>query len=157
MGGAENLRTILNADVLSVERVSAATVPTDLKWKDGDLKLTETTVNQWHWGMPLNHEKGFVPIPALLSSKIRNVFHSADQIPDSALSCGYLPWYRIELREPQHTLEIYIIHTVYIFDVYRDGIRIGSHSGDGRIIAELETFLNSEAKKEPNSEGRVTR
>ena len=141
MGGADNLRTVLAAEVVSFEKVTVPPLTRITGFEGGHVKTEELTVNNWEWGLRLSIEKGPIAVPASIALRLRKCLMSTDVIPEMRLGSRYFPTYRFGLKEAGHVLEIFVMETTGYFDVYRDGVRLGSHSGDMRIIADLEIML----------------
>jgi hypothetical protein len=161
LGGAENMKTILAAEILTVEKVSVPDIVKNIRWKNGQLSYEEVGRLIWEGG-PLTVEKGPVTVPAPLAQRIKNLLRIPVVDDGSRSACGYLPTHRIRLKEEGHTLEILIISCYESFDVYRDGKRLGGRwpSHDQResyeIIMELDTLLR-ENTKQPNQPRVPTR
>jgi hypothetical protein len=99
--------------------------------------------------MSLSVDAGPIPVPPSVVARLRKVLMSDDVIPDFRLGCRYYPTHRFALKEDGHILEIFILETTEGFETYRDGIRIGSHWGDHRIIKDLDDLLQKK-KEMPN-------
>jgi len=149
MGGAEILRAVLDAKIVSIEKVTVPPVTKITGFENGHVKTEKLTVINWSWGMSLSIEQGPVAVPEAVAARIRELLKSPDTIPDSKLACGYLPTHRIEMKESGHTLEIFVLRVTGDFEVYRDGVRIGGRSGDLRIVKDLDDLLQ-QSKKESN-------
>ncbi len=149
MGGVENLRAVLQAEIISIEKVSVPPHVEILGVENGHVKTSEVGIVNWHWGMRLTVEKGPIDMPTTAASRIKNLLRRPDIVPEYKLGCAYLPCYRIELKEREHTLEIFVMQTTGDFDVFRDGVRISSRTGDNRLIEELNALLEK-SSKEPN-------
>ena len=147
MGGRENLQKVLTAEVVSFERISVPPVTRVTRSKDGQMKFEELIVNNWDWGMILSVDGGPIPVPAAIAGRMRKLLASAEVLPDSALAISYQPSHRFVLKEAGHTLEIFVLRWVGSWEVYRDGVCIGGHGGDSRIIADLEALLPPAAAK----------
>ena len=132
MGGAENLRLVLAAKIISVEKVTCG-----------------RDVNDWEWGMPLHVEKGPVTVPSDLAMRIKKFLQEPFPVWGDPVGLSYHPCYRVILEEKGHVLQILVIDGIYTFNVYRDGVRIGCHDGDMRIVERFEALL---AKPEPGHE-----
>ena len=161
LGGADNLRLIARAEVISVEKVSVPSRVTVTKWANGHPEFEENDLIIWQGG-PLTVEKGPVPIPAALGKRIKDAIEQPWIDDGTRMGCGYLPIYRITLKEPQHTLLILVIRCYDSLEVYRDGVHLGGRlpGQNGRdlheIVSELDTLLRT-AEKEPNKAAEPTR
>jgi len=146
LGGAENLKALTNATILTVEKVS---VPPELKLKgikDGKPEFVELPVLKWT-GSPLQVDKGPVAVPASLARRIKTALN--DKWVDDGLirEASYRPTFRIKLNDPGHVMEILVIDAYNSFQLYREGVRVGGRPpGQNeqefrKIIAELEALL----------------
>lgn len=152
MGGAENLRLVSEAPIVSVEKVS---VPPKLEVRsvNGKFETEEISINNWSPDLPLHTEKGPVPVPDALAARIKHLF-SVPFIDDGMrIGYSYRPTHRITLKEENHYLQILIMEATGNFEVYRDGKRIGSVlGGDWRIVRDLDLLLektNSAPNRSP--------
>ena len=154
LGGVENMKAIFTAEILVVEKVSVPDAVRNVGWKNGQLSYDKVGLIVWEGG-PLTVEKGPVTVPAPLAQRIKNLLRIPVVDDGSRSGCGYLPTYRIRLKEEGHTLEILIINCYESFEIYRDGKRLGGRwpSHDEReaheIIMQLDTLLR-ENSNEPN-------
>lgn len=148
LGGAENLKALSKAAILTVEKVS---VPPELKLKgikDGRPDFEEQPVLRWTGGS-LQIDKGPVAIPAALAIRIKAVLSEKWIDDGSAIANNnYRPIYRIKLNDPGHAMEILVIDGFGSFALYRDGMCVGGRPpGQNeqefrKIIAELEALLS---------------
>jgi hypothetical protein len=154
LNGAENLRLLAKADIVSVEKVLVPPKTKITPLPNGHFKFEEQGVIIWDGGS-LTVVSGPIAVPLSLASRIKSALAEPWFDDGMRMGCGYIPVYRIALNEPEHVLQILVIDCYDSLQVYRDGVRLGGRlpGKNGRefreIISELNTLLN-EANKEPN-------
>ena len=145
MGGAENLRLVVAATIVSVEKVSVPPI-LNIRSVNGKFEKEELTVNNWNPDLPLHVEKGPVPVPDSLAARIKHLL-SVPYVDDGIrIGYSYRPTHRIALKEENHYLRILIMEATGDFEVYRDGKRIGGCGGDLRITRDLNSLLEKTAE-----------
>ena len=154
LGGADNVRLVASAEIVSAEQVSIPKVVKVKRWANGHPEFEEIELMGWSGG-PLKVEKGPIAVPSELAKRIKSVLQQT-WIDDGYRSgCSYVPVYRITLKDPHHVLEILVIDLCDGFEVYLDGARLGGRlpgvkGGDLHdTVSDLNSLFTG-AEKRPN-------
>lgn len=126
LGGADNVRALDAAPIVSVEAVSLPSEFVLKGWKDNHPVIEEHRIIGWRGG-PLKVEAGPVPVPSSLGLRIKCLLHEPIMVQPLPW-CGNVPSHRINLKEENHVLQIIVIPCYAGFEVYRDGKHVGGRT-----------------------------
>jgi hypothetical protein len=150
LGGAQNLRLLTDATLVSVEKVSISP-KIEVRLVNGKLETKEIQYFSWDGVGPLRIEKGPVALPEVIGAQIKALLNTPCEIPKVKLACGYRPTHRIKLEVAGHGAVLIHIACVNSFDLYVDGKLVGVRPGIDRsteidaLISMIDALIDSKS------------